>query len=345
MAHHAVQSFTILALYEFIDPKLNDEGTLGLKNEIEVFLRGHKARGAVLVSTEGINGTICYHSFQANGELYDREKDVILGFFLKLFSGLRTRVSFCDSNVFFRLRVRVKSEIVTMGMENVCPAQKVGEYVPPGPEWDKLLEDPDCLVIDTRNDYEYGIGTFKNAVNPNTLSFNELPQWLEDNVKNATKKPAKIAMFCTGGIRCEKSTSFALDMFKEEQMPIYHLEGGVLAYLDTVPPEQSLFRGECYVFDQRVAVSHGLKPTHEFIACHACRLPLSPQDRTHPDFKQGVQCGNCVQDDVRQGRRQRYENRHLQMKIHEKKGLPHIYDNKEVCLYTRQAEKKASAST
>jgi UPF0176 protein len=336
MTKHAVDNFTILALYKFVSPKLLDEETIRLKDEIEGFLRSYKTRGSILISTEGINGTVCYQSFQPSGEFYDEEKDEILQFFANLFPGLRTRVSFSASNVFFRLRVRVKSEIVTMGIDDVCPTQQVGEYVPPGPEWDKLLEDPDCLVIDTRNDYEFSVGTFKNAVNPNTKSFTELPQWLEDNVKNAERKPTKIAFFCTGGIRCEKSTSYAIDLFKEEPIPVYHLEGGVLAYLDTVPPEQSSFLGECYVFDQRIAVTHSLKPTESFMACHACRLPLSPDDRKHPDFKQGVQCGYCVQDDVREERRQRYENRHFQMQVHEKKGIPHIYDNKEVCRYTRQ---------
>jgi UPF0176 protein len=332
---HGSQSeqYTILALYKFVSPKWRADEVAKRRDEIESFLRLHIARGAILVSVEGINGTICYPSFHSPGIPYNEKFDLVFQFFTSMFAGLRTRVSTSQSNVFFRLRVRVKQEIVTMGVDGVCPIDKVGEYIPPGPEWNKLLADPDCLVIDTRNDYEYEIGTFKSAVNPNTKSFTELPKWLEDNVKKADKKPSKIAMFCTGGIRCEKSTSYALDLFKEEQIPVFHLEGGVLAYLDIVPPEQSLFEGECYVFDQRIAVTHGLRPSENYVACHACRHPLSASDREHEDFKQDVQCGFCVKDEDRQARRHRYEARHYQMKVHEEKGIPHMYDNKEISKY------------
>jgi UPF0176 protein len=211
------------------------------------------------------------------------------------------------------------------------PTKRVGTYVNPGPDWDRLIQDEDCLVIDTRNDYEYMVGTFQRAINPHTESFVEFPDFLRGQLEKqgwskeaGCEKPKfkKIAMFCTGGIRCEKSTSYCLDLLEknnieQDQKPeVYHLKGGILAYLDQVEKqEESTFNGECYVFDHRVAVQHGLKPSEQFTICYGCRAPLTPQDRKHPSYKEGVSCHACAER--RQANRYRFEERHKQMKLNE----------------------------
>jgi len=307
-------SYCILALYKFVSPKLSRETVEKLKNDLETVLRKHAVRGNLLLATEGINGTICYpreHYRTVLAELQHR------------FPHLRIRLSYSTTSVFRRLKIRIKNEIVTMGCEHhVDPTQQVGTYVPPGPDWDRLLQDPDCLVVDARNDYEVQIGSFHNAVNPHTQSFTELPAWLHYEIQN--RKPKKIAMFCTGGIRCEKATSKCLESYK---LPVYHLEGGILAYLDTVPQEESLFHGECFVFDQRVAVTHGLQASQEYITCYACRHPLNSSDRAqNSNYQPGLCCPYCV-DESR--RRQRYEDRQKQVELSQQAGVPHMHDPRE----------------
>lgn len=378
--------FTILALYRFVSPKLTDEQVTCCKSELETVLRRYGARGAILLSNEGINGTICYPTIHKTEKKYSenekdvKENDLVYQYLMQLFPGLRTRFSFHPEPVFFRLRVRIKSEIVTMGVTTnrtdtsnsysspaeeaiACdPTVQVGEYVAPGPDWDALIRDPDCLVIDARNDYEYQVGTFENSINPKTHSFTEFPEWLQQKLlglnaneaqseasvseTEATRKPfTKVAMFCTGGIRCEKATSYAVNLLQKNphtaDIPVYHLEGGILAYLDTVPgPDdgstdnndssaKSTFHGECYVFDQRTAVTYGLKPSTRYQPCHACRHPLTPEDRQHPDYVPGIACSYCATDADRQARRQRYEARQHQLEVAEQLGILHIHDAKE----------------
>jgi len=382
--------FTILTLYKFVSPKLTDEQVTYCKSELETELRRYGARGAILLSNEGINGTICYPTIPKTNknnskcEKAAKESDQVYQYLMRLFPGLRTRFSYHPEPVFFRLRVRIKSEIVTMGVTTnqkdatnsnpstdeeepiACdPTVQVGEYVAPGPDWDALIRDPDCLVIDARNDYEYQVGTFENAINPKTSSFTEFPEWLQQTllVQNGsnelseasvretetTRKPfTKVAMFCTGGIRCEKATSYAVNLLQKNphtaNIPVYHLEGGILAYLDTVPgPDndgssstdnnnssaKSTFHGECYVFDQRTAVTYGLQPSTRYQPCHACRHPLTPDDRQHPDYVPGVACSYCATDADRQARRQRYEARQHQLEVAEQLGILHIHDAKE----------------
>jgi len=322
----STKSFTILALYKFVDSPMSADEVKKQKEEIECELRRHKALGAILLSTEGINGTICYpipteQTNKSNGSI-----DPVYQFLEERFPGLRTRISTNPEPVFFRLRVRIKDEIVTMGVPKISPVEKVGTYVNPGPDWDNLVNDPDCLVVDTRNDYEIEVGTFRHAVNPNTKSFTELPGWLEKKLKDskAEKKPSKIAMFCTGGIRCEKATSYCLDLVEDQNIEVYHLKGGILAYLDNVPAEKSTFEGECYVFDQRTAVTYGLKPSEKYEQCHACRHPLTPQDRQHPNFQPGTVCPYCRDDPDREMRRRRYETRQMHLKVAQEKGIVHL---------------------
>ena len=301
--------YGVLALYQFLPLDQLES----LQQQVRSFLEEQEALGTILLATEGVNGTICYPIIDEN-----TTNETILTFFRTLFPPLtRTRLSYSDQPVFFRLKVRLKQEIVTLGVPSVDLREHRGQYVQPQ-DWDRLTADPDTLVIDTRNDYEVQIGTFAHAVDPQTTSFTEFPAWMERQLASSSshKPPKQIAMFCTGGIRCEKATAWVqqqLSSTNNANIPVYHLEGGILAYLATIPPEQSSFRGECYVFDQRTAVTHGLEPSHEYTLCKACRKPLSSIDRQHEDHREGSACLYCVDDPEREERRQRYVDRHKQL--------------------------------
>ncbi|KAL3929935.1 MAG: hypothetical protein SGBAC_011990 [Bacillariaceae sp.] len=312
----------ILALYKFTP--LPKDNLKELQQELEKELRKFGARGTLLVATEGINGTVCY-PFPPSTD----EKDPVYEYLQSKFDNkLRTRISSYDKAVFARLKIKLKSEIVTMHQDDVHPTEEsVGTYV--GPEkWNELLKDPECMVIDTRNEYEIDVGTFQDAVNPHTQSFVEFPDWMKKNI-SGEKAPKKIAMFCTGGIRCEKATNSALKMAPKD-VPVYHLEGGILNYLDSVKPEDSLYNGECYVFDQRVAVSYGLKPSEKYsTSCHACRHPLCAEDLEHKDFVEGLSCQWCV-DKITDKQRERFAQRQKQIDLAKKNGTLHIHDPKEV---------------
>jgi UPF0176 protein len=212
--------------------------------------------------------------------------------------------------------VRIKKEIVTMGVAGVDPSETVGEYLSPA-EWNKVIADPETIVIDTRNDYEVKIGTFKNAVNPHTASFSEFPAWVKKKLD--PEKDRQVAMFCTGGIRCEKASSY---MKKMGFGKVYHLKGGILKYLEEIPEEKSLWEGECFVFDQRVSVQHGLAPGN-YTLCPACRFPLSAKDRKSRKYIDGVACPNCF-DQTTPEKKARAAERHKQVKLSEKRGKKHI---------------------
>jgi UPF0176 protein len=311
--------FTVLALYKFVTPKLTESKVVQQKEDIEAFLRQHNVRGCILLSTEGINGTVCYPDINTG------TNHLICEYFKENVPGIRIRLSYANENVFFRLRVRIKKEIVTMGVDDIDPTVAVGEYLKPK-EWDEMISDPNCLVIDTRNDYEVELGTFTNAVNPQTTSFTEFPDWFKEQLDTKQPKFTSVAMFCTGGIRCEKATSYCVKLLKDTnvKIPVCHLEGGILRYLEEVPEQESSFQGECYVFDQRTAVTHGLEPSRTYQACHACRHVLTPSDRAHADYRQGVACPYCVADPDREARRARYETRHMHMQVAEQRGIQHI---------------------
>ena len=305
-----------------------------LRTELEQYFRDHRVFGNVLLGKEGINGTVCYPSSSSiETKLRENEESTpshvsVCEHIREKFPGIRLRTSYDEKNVFHRLKIRIKKEIVTLGVSEVDPCQRVGTYVPPGSQWHDLLEDPNTLVIDTRNDYEVQLGTFKNAVNPATTSFVEFPAWFEQQIKQ--KRPQRLAMFCTGGIRCEKASSYCLShrVVMESGIPVYHLEGGILAYLDQIPVSESLWQGECFVFDTRTAVGHGLKPSTQFSTCHACRHPLGPDDRQSPDFQIGVACPYCAHQQDRVERRQRYQDRQKQCQLSEGRAVPHIHDGK-----------------
>ena len=398
--------FRILAVYKFVSPQLRDQDVEAIQSEVQALCKSIDAKGCLILSKEGINGTVCYPLERVhdtvnddndssdhddddddNGEdgivnsshHHDDSSDPLLHRLRQLFDNLMVRISYDTYNVFFRLKVRIKPTLITMENtkimrnHNTCsssssspttttkndnddvttttttendtttsetigkvdPVHESGQYVAPK-DWNALMDDPDCWVIDTRNEYEVAIGTFRNATNPRTQNFSDFPQWLLEQRKKTVwtkptdktqpnqetvseqqqqqessfhhngRPPQKIAMFCTGGIRCEKATALSQQVFPDT--PVYHLKGGILAYLQEIRPSESTFDGECYVFDQRVAVRHGLQPTRTITACFACRKPLTEQDRRDPAYQPGVSCRHCIQERTEK-QKERYKAR------------------------------------
>ncbi|EYB68770.1 hypothetical protein DEIPH_ctg017orf0117 [Deinococcus phoenicis] len=269
----SAEAWVVAALYQF--RPLDDPARL--REDLRTLGRRLGLSGTLIVAPEGLNGTVA-GSREAVRELHD---------FLRAagFDRLEYKESFSRENPFKRLKVRLKQEIVTLGVP-VEPLAQVGHYLNPQ-EWNALLSDPDVLVIDTRNRYEVKAGTFENALDPQLDSFRDFPAWVEQHL--ADSRGRKIAMFCTGGIRCEKSTSLLLGLGFQD---VYHLRGGILKYLESVPADQSRWNGECFVFDGRVTVGHGVQPgTCEM--CHSCGWPLTPEETRHPHFERGVSCEHC----------------------------------------------------
>ena len=267
------------AFYKFVDlPNFEDR-----RAPLLAFCEAHNVKGLILLAREGINSTIAGAPEDVHAVLAYLRSDPLL-------SDLEHKESFVNKPPFHRMKVRLKREIVTLGVPGISPTRRVGQYVKPK-DWNALISSPDVVVVDTRNDYEVEIGTFKGALDPNIQSFSQLPGWVQQakELEARNGKKPKVAMFCTGGIRCEKSTSLMLEHGFEE---VFHLQGGILKYLEEVPPEQSLWEGECFVFDERVSVGHGLKPgPHEL--CRCCREPLPPGAKTSPLFELGVSCPRC----------------------------------------------------
>lgn len=244
------------------------------------FCQTQGIKGTILLAAEGINGTIAGSSQESI--------DATISFLCldPRLADLEYKLSYADSPPFERMKVRLKREIVTLGLPEVDPNEQVGTYVSPQ-EWNELISDPEVTIIDTRNDYEVNIGTFKGAQNPQTNSFNQFPDYIKQNLDPAKHK--KVALFCTGGIRCEKASSLMLSQGFAE---VYHLKGGILKYLEQVPANQSLWQGECFVFDERVAVQHGLEPgTYEL--CRSCGYPISQEDKTSSKYEVGISCPYC----------------------------------------------------
>ena len=267
--------------------------------------------GLVILAEEGINGTIC-----GNEENINIAIKLIKEFFYR--KDLNEKISFSKTNVFKRLKIKIKPEIVTMGVNDINPNKNNGIYVDPL-EWNQLIEDEKTLVVDTRNHYEIAIGSFTNTINPNTRNFREFPDWVDNNLeKYSDKKYSKIAMFCTGGIRCEKATSL---LIKKGFKNVYHLKGGILGYLEKVPFDANLFKGECYVFDERVALDNRLGKG-SYSICHACGMPLSKLDKNTKEYIEGVQCKLCINKFTNEDR-QRFAERQKQIdKKKEKLILP-----------------------
>ena len=282
----APSRFLVAAFYAFT-PLERDTLAL-LLEELPALAAQGNVLGSVLLASEGVNGTISGPD-EGVGQLLNRlRSDLDLGD--AHFERLQVKFSRCDRQAFRRFKARRKKEIVTMGVPSVDPRARVGKYVPPS-EWNAVVDDPDTLLIDTRNRYEVAIGSFEGAVDPGTDSFREFPEWVEKELRPLVERraPARIAMFCTGGIRCEKASSYLMQKGFPE---IHHLQGGILSYLEQIPESASRWRGECFVFDQRVALNHQLQPGQHRL-CHACGLPLTPEQRTMEIYIPGVQCLHC----------------------------------------------------
>ncbi|MFD2401394.1 oxygen-dependent tRNA uridine(34) hydroxylase TrhO [Novosphingobium soli] len=270
-------------------------------------------RGTLLLAAEGINGTIA-GTPEAIGDILN----YIRG--LPDCADLDVKLSSASTMPFHRMKVRVKREIVTMGEPAIDPRASVGTYVEPG-DWNALISDPDTIVIDTRNSYEVAVGTFQGAIDPQTSSFRDFPEWFRSQraaLLGAGRQP-KVAMFCTGGIRCEKSTAF---LKQEGVEDVFHLKGGILKYLETVPQDESLWRGECFVFDQRVTIGHGLAQGN-YELCHACRRPLAGADLASPLYEAGVSCPAC-HGERSEAQRASYRERHRQETLAARRGQAHV---------------------
>jgi UPF0176 protein len=304
-----IRPVTVAALYKFAriaDPT-------ALRAPLAALCKAQSVRGTLLLAREGLNGTIAGPDEGVAAVL-----DHLCG--LPGCAELDVKFSRAEAMPFYRMKVRVKAEIVTMGQPEIDPLSDVGHYVEAA-DWNALISDPDVVLIDTRNDYEVAIGTFAGATDPQTTSFRDFPAWFRaerERLLGQGKAP-KVAMFCTGGIRCEKSTAFLKSEGVDE---VFHLKGGILKYLEQVPAEDSLWQGECFVFDERVSVGHGLAPG-SYELCRACRRPLSAEDRESSHYEEGASCPAC-HETRDEAQRARYRERHRQELLAIKRGTAHL---------------------
>lgn len=270
-----MEQIVICAMYKFVALDNYKE----IRQPLWDFMEENGIKGTLLLAHEGINGTVSgsRESIDALLQWLNRDERI---------NPISFKESYEENQPFYRTKVKLKKEIVTMGVEGIDPRKTVGTYVKPE-NWNDLISDPNVTVIDTRNEYEIGIGTFKHAINPKTETFREFPQYVSDNLDPGKNK--KVAMFCTGGIRCEKSTAYLKELGFDE---VYHLEGGILKYLEEVPKEESLWQGDCFVFDNRVAVNHDLEKS-VYDQCYACRLPITEADKQSDKYESGVSCPHC----------------------------------------------------
>ena len=298
----------ICALYKFT--RLDDFEEIQLP--LRSFLDSLSVKGTLLLAREGINGTISGTKVSLEKVLDYLQSD-------PRFLDLEFKFSYSKKIPFKRLKVKLKKEIVTMGLTEIDPTHSAGTYVKPK-DWNELINDPDVVLIDTRNNYEYEIGSFKGAINPNTETFREFPSFTKNTLEQYREK--KIAMFCTGGIRCEKSTAY---LKSEGFKNVFHLQGGILKYLEEVNEDESLWEGECFVFDDRVAVKHNLEQG-QYDQCHACRFPITEEDTMHPHYEKGASCPRCF-GTKNSSQMSRYREREKQVKLAKQRGEEHIGDD------------------
>ena len=302
----------VAALYKFVTLAPSPEATASLlhwQEQLYQVCQSHGIRGTLLLAHEGINGTVSGSRSGIDGLLAWLRSHVE-------FADLEHKESAAEKNPFFRLKIKLKKEIVTMGVPGVDPNKKVGTYVEPQ-DWNDLIARDDVIVLDTRNDYEYAIGTFDKALDPNTQSFREFPDWVKQNLDPAKHK--KVAMFCTGGIRCEKASAYMLAQGFEE---VFHLKGGILNYIEKVPATQSRWRGDCFVFDNRVAVDHGLQPG-DYAFCPSCRGPVSAADRLSDKYERDFCCPRC-HDRLTDEQKFRFAERRKQLQLARQRGERHL---------------------
>lgn len=289
-------TIVVAAFYKFVS--LPD--CAELREPLLEFCLAHRIKGTILLAQEGINGTISGDRASMDAVFARLRSDA-------RFADLEVKESYTDQFPFERMKVKVKREIVTLGLPEINPNDRVGTYVPPT-QWNDLIQDPEVIVIDTRNDFEVKTGTFQGAQNPETASFREFPEYVQTHLDPQQHK--KVAMFCTGGIRCEKASSYMLAQGFEE---VYHLQGGILKYLEEIPPEESLWQGECFVFDQRVAVTHGVEEGSSDL-CLACGHPLSPEEKASEHYQEGIACPYC-HDRQTEERQRRNQERQRQRQL------------------------------
>lgn len=297
--------YHVAALYQFIKlDNLEAKRTQLLHRCQELNIKG-----TLILAEEGINGTIAGTRSAIDAIAIELKEQLGV-------TDLEYKESLAEEMPFYRLKIKIKKEIVTLGQDEVDPTCVVGDYIDPK-DWNAVISDPETLVIDTRNDYEVQIGSFKGAINPETDSFTEFPEYVEQTVD--AKKYKKVAMFCTGGIRCEKASSYMLGKGFEKVM---HLKGGILKYLEEIPEEESLWEGDCFVFDNRVAVTHGLKPgSHKL--CHGCRMPINAKDEQSPKYVPGVCCPHCA-DTLTEDQKMRFAERQKQVTLAKERQQSHI---------------------
>ena len=307
--------FKVAALYKFSQI----DNPLEVQIYLKKILKNLSIYGTILVGNEGINGTI------ASRDKKNLNKALMYLKNLKGFKDLDIKFSNSEKKPFIRLKIKLKQEIVTIGDKSIDPTKNVGEYVNPE-DWNSLIEEENILLIDTRNDYEYSIGSFKDSVNPKTQKFRDFPEWLKgQNFTQEDKNSKKVAMFCTGGIRCEKASSL---MKNEGFKKVYHLKGGILKYFESVSKENSLWDGECFVFDDRVSVKHDLS-VGDYEMCHGCRMPITETDKISQKYIQGVSCPNCF-DQTTEEQKSRYMSRQKQIDLAKQRNQKHIGPKEEV---------------
>jgi UPF0176 protein len=300
-----MNSLVVAAVYKFV--KLSD--CAALREPLLARCDALGITGTLLLAEEGINGTIAGTRSGIDNILEYLRSDPRL-------ADLEHKESAADQPPFYRMKVKLKKEIVTMGVPGIDPTELAGQYVKPE-DWNALINDPDVLLIDTRNDYEVDVGTFKGALDPRITTFREFPEYVKNNI-DPQQKP-RVAMFCTGGIRCEKASAYMLQQGFSE---VYHLQGGILKYLENVPAEQSLWQGECFVFDQRVAVGQGLEPGH-YELCFGCSRPITAEEKSSPKYQAGISCPHCY-DTLTPEKRAAAMERQKQVVLANQRGETHI---------------------
>lgn len=297
--------FVVAALYKFASlPNYKD-----IQEPLKQVCENNEVKGTLLLAEEGLNGTIA-------GTREGIDAVMVHIYSNPAFQGMEYKESRADVMPFHRMKVRLKNEIVTLGVPGIDPNKKVGTYVSPQ-EWNKIMEDPDVILIDTRNEYEVNMGTFKGGINPHTDTFREFPQFVEENLD--PKKHKKVAMWCTGGIRCEKASSYMIEKGFET---VYHLKGGILKYLEEISQEESKWEGECFVFDERVSIKHNLE-IGEYVLCRSCRFPISDEDKLSDKYMDGISCPHC-HDKKSEKHKLRAAARHKQVLLAQQRGEKHI---------------------
>jgi len=301
------KNILVATLYKFIE--IDD--LLALQDQLYTICNKNNVMGTILIADEGLNGTI-------SARPKDLEKALAGIQYDNRFSDVDIKYSSTDKQPFHKMRVRLKKEIVTIGLPKISPNKIVGTYVKPE-QWNDIISDPDVILIDTRNKFETKIGSFKNAIDPQTKSFRDFPEWVKKFKEDKTNANKKIAMFCTGGIRCEKASS----LMKEEGFKkVFHLQGGILSYLEKVEKDKSLWEGECFVFDQRVCLTEDLE-VGSYKMCFACRMPITDEELTDDRYEEGISCLYC-HDKTTQEKKKRFESRQKQIELAKQKGEKHL---------------------